>query len=50
MFLIIGLLLIDSVLGLFTDCTGVVKSGWVMTSFSIFDTSGIFFEVFDAVV
>ena len=37
-------------LGSFTDCTGVVKSEWVMTFFSIFDASGIYFDVSAALV
>ena len=37
-------------LGLFTGCTSIVKSGWAMTFFSIFDTSGIFFDSSDALV
>ena len=50
MSLIIGLLLIASVLGLFTDYTGVVKSGIVMTFFSIFGALGNFFDVSAAIV
>ena len=47
MSLIIGVLLITPALGLFTDCTGVVKSGWGMTFLSIFDTSGILIDSSD---
>ena len=47
MSLVIGLLLIASALGLLTDCTGVMKSEWIMTFLSTFDTSGIFFDVSD---